>query len=232
MLWVEKYRVGVRGKVILSGVQLELPCPGLGVIEGAAGSGKSLLLAALAGEGVVEAEGRVRMGGRALSAANRPLLATREPSTPRRTLEQVLAAGLPRRLDGSPRRAVREALLRWDVLAALRPHLDRPLAMAPHALRRLVGTAQALLADPAVLLLDDPLEGADALCAELHRRVVEVERERRGVLIAARDPRPWLSGCERHWVLDGGQLRRGRRGFRSDVYGPVAHDEAGGAEVS
>jgi sulfate-transporting ATPase len=88
----------------------------------------------------------------------------------------------------------------------LEGHLDDVVRELPYGLRRLVGIARAVAADPAVLLLDEPTAGLDE---RESREVAEILRTipmRRGigVLLVEHDMSVILSLCTRVVVLDFG----------------------------
>jgi ABC-2 type transport system ATP-binding protein len=116
------------------------------------------------------------------------------------TAREVLAFAarlLP--LDGSTRRARVEALLAEHELSE---HADRPVRRGGAALVERVALAAALLADPAVLLLDEPLRQVDH---ERRRHLLRLAGDGRTLIIAASSPAA-AAGLVSHVAL----LRSGR----------------------
>ncbi|MFG6441227.1 ABC transporter ATP-binding protein [Roseateles sp. LKC17W] len=156
---------GYPGKRVLHSLTLPRLAGGsLTALLGPNGSGKSTLLKALAG--LLPAEGGIRLDGtelRGLPLAQRiARIAYLPQSLPRgvhlRVLEAVLAslrAGGSRRPDDLARAEAVLARLGCEALAL--QHLDA----LSGGQRQLVGLAQALVREPRVLLLDEPLSALD-----------------------------------------------------------------------
>lgn len=157
------------GRLLVQGLDLQVPRGGNQLITGPSGSGKTRLLKVIAG---VERPtgGTVRVGGRqlwpgdgALSLIGQVRLSFAFAAgglLSNLTLRENLA--LPLRFQGVPplelRRRTEAALERLDLLAVadLRPH-----AVSASA-RRHCNLARVLALDPELVLLDDPLEGLDS----------------------------------------------------------------------
>ena len=200
-----------RGVVVARDVTLDAAPGDVVAVEGANGSGKSTLLAAAAG--LLPADNTsVRPGSVGYSPERAGVL----PRIPlqRWLLGLARTAGLGR--DESARRA-------GDLLARL--GLAHASAMSLHALSRgnaqRALVAQALLADPDLLVLDEPAGGMDA--DGVSRVAAEIRRAagRRAVVLVARHPTAPLSlpsGVT--WRLrDGGVDVRPRDGDGAPVSG-------------
>jgi len=100
----------------------------------------------------------------------------------------------------------------------------RPASSTPAA-RRLAQLARALLAEPALFLLEDPLEDMDSATALLIRRALErvCAAGRAGVIVATEKPGAYLDWGDRFLLIGGGMVRifEGRKALLED----------GGAEV-
>ena len=198
-----------RGVVVARDVTLDAAPGDVVAVEGPNGSGKSTLLAAAAG--LLPADNTsVRPGSVGYSPERAGVL----PRIPlqRWLLGLARTAGLGR--DESARRA-------GDLLARL--GLAHASAMSLHALSRgnaqRALVAQALLADPELLVLDEPSGGMDA--DGVSRVAAEIRRAagRRAVVLVARHPTaplPLPSGVT--WRLrDGGVDVRPRDGDSAAV---------------
>ena len=171
--------------VAVSDVSLEVG-PGVTALLGPNGAGKSTLLRVLCGL-TPPSSGRVRILGR--SPRGDVSLFRRIGLVPQQEavfdaftgLEFVAAAARLHRLDGWARRA-RQAL----ELVELDPADGRPLAAYSKGMRQRVKVAAALVHQPEVVVLDEPLEGLDPRqrlrMIELFRRIGD---EGRTVLVSS-----------------------------------------------
>jgi len=95
----------------------------------------------------------------------------------------------------------------------------RPAASTPAA-RRLAQLARALLAEPALFLLEDPLEDMDSATAVLIRRALEraCTAGRAGVIVATEKPGSYLDWGDRFLLIWGGRVRifEGRKALLED----------------
>ncbi|MFF8657382.1 thiol reductant ABC exporter subunit CydC [Streptomyces huasconensis] len=192
------------GPPALDGVSLRLPPGHRVVLLGASGSGKSTLIAALM-RFVPYERGSIRVGGRELrdlagADARRAITGmTQDAHVFHATIRANLLLARPGATDADLREAARRArLLEW--IESLPDRWDTPLggdgaAMSGGQRSRLL-LARALLADPPVLVLDEPTEGldpetaadvlADILDATRGRTTLLVTHERSGLAAADR----------------------------------------------
>ncbi|MFI7587947.1 ATP-binding cassette domain-containing protein [Spongisporangium articulatum] len=183
-------------------------------VVGGPGSGKSTLARIVAGQFAPSA-GFVRTAG---------LLPVRQRADLTRVVGALLAgdedAGLPGDLSlarllpivaEARGLATGEWQLRRDELAerlALGPHLNRPYGQLDDALRLRACLAVALLHRPPLLILDDVLDGPDAVGRDLIRGLLRHEHRVGGctLLLSAASVSALESSCRRLLVLDGGRL--------------------------
>jgi ABC-type multidrug transport system ATPase subunit len=91
-------------------------------------------------------------------------------------------------------------------LAGLDAVADRPAGGYSGGMRRRLGLAQALLNDPAVLLLDEPTAGLDPQEQTRIRLLLTSLAGQRTVVLATRDAADVSSTCRRCAVLAGGRV--------------------------
>ncbi len=202
------YRGGITA---LDRLDLDIP-PGMFGVLGPNGAGKTTLMRILAGVSRPD-RGSVRAGGWDLARpGDRRQFQERLGYLPRdlglypeltgrRFLEY---AGTLKGLS-SPRRRHRRV---GEVLhlAGLDDVADRPACRYSGGMRRRLGLAQALLNDPAVLLLDEPTAGLDPEERTRVRMLLASLAGERTVVLATRDPADVSSTCRRCAVLAGGRV--------------------------
>lgn len=206
MLELVDVTVRLAGATVLSSVSARLS-PGVTLLTGPSGAGKTTLLRTLAGL-ILPSTGDVRWQGQPV-AAQLKAYHRRLGYLPQRpaTYPEMTVTGFLDYL--SALKAIPPALAarrRDELLAAL------SLAGASHAplrdlsegQRRMVGVAQALLGDPEILLLDEPLEGLDG---DSRARVLQLcHRPGRATLVATHRMELVPPGLVAHWRLRTGVL--------------------------
>jgi ATP-binding cassette subfamily C protein CydCD len=206
---------GWHGRPALRGLDLDLPAGARVAVLGASGSGKSTVAAVLV-RFLDPVAGSVTLGGvdvRALPAeAVRRRIALVGDGVDHvfaSTVRENLRLARPDATDTELRAALeRVRLTGW--LQSLPDGLDTWLGEGASTVsggqQRRLATARALLADPAVLILDEPTEGLDEDTAEaLMADLLDAASERTVLLLTHR-----LDGLDRVDAiheLDGGRLR-------------------------
>jgi ATP-binding cassette subfamily C protein CydD len=167
-------------------IDLELGAQGLVCITGPTGSGKTSLLAAIAGQVAPSAGVIETLPAAAIAWAGQvPLLL---PTT----LEDNLRLGRPDADAAAIAEAVRA--LGLDALLASRAEglatrIDHHGAWLSGGERRRLGLARALIANRALLLADEPTAELDAASAGQIIAVLQAEARRRAVIVATHDER-------------------------------------------
>lgn len=108
-------------------------------------------------------------------------------------------AHLPRRHRKSAIASVADRCRITDVLAARLGHLSK-------GYRQRIGLASALLADPAVLMLDEPTDGLDPSQVRLTRDLLAAEAPRRATLFSSHVLPEVERACHRVIIIAGGQV--------------------------
>ena len=173
------------------------------------GAGKSTAMKLLAGY-LEPTSGTARVCGFDVSAS--PIEARRrigylaegaplyDDMTPARLLDFV---GRIRGLDGGARRrAAAEAAARLRLESVL----DRPIGALSKGFRRRVALAQALLADPDVLVLDEPTDGLDPNQKREVRALLREAGERKAVLVSTHVLEEVEAVCSRAVTITAGRI--------------------------
>jgi len=173
-------RYGLRGPWILRGVNLALAPRTLTRIEGVNGTGKSTLLRLLAG---IDAPTEGRVTGRPRTA----YVPERFPQALPFTAEGYLThLGT---VHGLSRTAAARAAGEWLDRFGAGAHAGTPMTRLSKGSSQKVAVAQALLAEPDLLVLDEAWTGLDADAgAELERAVAERTAAGAAVVFVDHDP--------------------------------------------
>ncbi|GAA4632900.1 thiol reductant ABC exporter subunit CydC [Actinoallomurus vinaceus] len=216
-------RVSYGSVTALDGIDLRVPAGRKIAVVGASGAGKSTLLGVLSGE--VRPEGMVLLGDapqsaydpRDVRAAVRGL--TQDAHVFDASIRANVALARPDAPDAEAADAARRAGLLdwidglpdgWDTLAG-----DTRLSGGQ---RQRLLLARALLADPPVLVLDEPTEGLDLATAD--RLVSALLAERRTVVLVTHRLAP-LAAADEVIVLDRGRIvQRGAHRDLVERHGP------------
>lgn len=203
------YRYPGRADPALSGVGFTVEPGELVVLLGASGSGKSTLLAALAG---VLPDGDQRGSLHVLDAHGAPVtrigLVQQDPESNlvMETVGDDLAFPLesaavdPARIWPRVRRARDEV--------GLHPSVERRTASLSGGQQQLLAVAAATIADPTLLLLDEPTANLDPTAAEAVVRAVLTEQSRTGCTVVVVEHRiePWLARADLALLADSGTV--------------------------
>ena len=76
-------------------------------------------------------------------------------------------------------------------------------------MRQRLGIAQAMMENPSLLLLDEPMNGLDNAGADQARELLESLRARgKTILLASHNPLDIERLCDTVWEMDRGRIRR------------------------
>ncbi|XVQ15680.1 thiol reductant ABC exporter subunit CydC [Spirillospora sp. CA-255316] len=213
---------GRSGAVALDGLDLQVERGRRVAVVGASGAGKSTLLAVACGE-VTPLAGAVLLGGREVSACDRDAVraAVRGLAQDAHVFAGTVRANVllarPEATEEQVRAAARRARF-TEVVEGLPQGWDTVVGAGGHGLsggqRQRLLLARALLADPPVLVLDEPAEGlepaaADAIVADL------LSGSGGGTLLLVTHRLAALEHADDVVVMDGGRVVQ--RGTHSDL---------------
>lgn len=191
-------RYGLRGPWVLRGLDLDLPAHTLVRIEGANGAGKSTLLRLLAG---IDAPTEGRVAGRPRTA----YVPERFPAAlPFTAAGYLVHMG---RVHGLPTAEAAARAGEWLARFGAAGHARTPLAELSKGTSQKVAVAQALLAEPELLVLDEAWTGLDAAARdELDRAVTERVADGATVVFVDHDPRRLAGRADAAYRLEGRAL--------------------------
>jgi ABC-type sugar transport system ATPase subunit len=200
------------GTAAVSDLCLEVADGELLAIVGPSGCGKSTLLRLLAGL-EMPTRGRLSIGGRDVGgeeprARNVAMVFQDYALYPNRSVRGNLA--FPLEMRGLARADVRARVERVAALLALEPLLERLPRQLSGGERQRVAMGRALVRDPAVFLLDEPLSNLDAvLRVQVRAEIAELQR-RTGttMLYVTHDQVEAMTLGERVAVLHQGRLQQ------------------------
>jgi ABC-type sugar transport system ATPase subunit len=204
---VRQFTAGVRA---LDDVSLEVGDGELVVLVGPSGCGKSTLLRIVAGLETADS-GSVRIGDRDVTGLTPPErnvamvfqdYALYPHMTVRRNLE------FPLRIRGDSAAARDEKIARTAAMLDLAPLLDRLPKELSGGQRQRVAMGRALVREPAVSLLDEPLSNLDAkLRGEVRAEIADLQRRTKTTMIyVTHDQVEAMTLGQRVAVLDRGML--------------------------
>jgi ABC-2 type transport system ATP-binding protein len=218
---------GYRGEAILRDVSFTLS-PGVHVLLGPNGAGKTTLFRALTGV-ITPLAGKITMSARAGTtqlADTQPPTGTHPSDSEPVATQPVGVALAAHRPALAPRLSVRDNVRYWgrvlgldqpttekrstDALRRLRlePIADQRAATLSRGQAQRVNVAKALLAEPQVLLLDEPFAGVDpGVAAELRDHLRELaDRQLRIVVVSTHDLADVTDVADEVLVLRSGRL--------------------------
>ncbi|MFF3942167.1 ABC transporter ATP-binding protein [Streptomyces phaeofaciens] len=193
-------RYGLRGPWVLRGVDLTADPATLIRVEGANGTGKSTLLRLLAR---VDAPTEGRVTGRPRTAHVPERFPAALPFTALGYLTHLAA------VHGLARTAAERAAGDWLERFGAGAHARTPMTRLSKGGSQKVAVAQALLAEPELLILDEAWTGLDTEArAELERAVAERTAAGTAVVFVDHDPRRLAGTTDAVYAVRDGTLHR------------------------
>jgi multiple sugar transport system ATP-binding protein len=201
------------GKVAaVDGVSLTIADGEFMVLLGPSGCGKTTLLRCLAGLELPDA-GRLVIGGQDITTwpprkRNMAMVFQNYAVFPHMTVFENIAFGL--RMQKRPHAEVQTRVRRAAEMLQVEPYLDRHPSQLSGGQRQRVAVARAIVMDPAVLLMDEPLSNLDALLrmqmrAELKRLLHDIHAT---TVFVTHDQVEALSMGDRISVMRSGRIQQ------------------------
>ncbi|WP_340375149.1 ATP-binding cassette domain-containing protein [Streptomyces sp. SS7] len=207
-------RYGLRGPWVVRHIDLHIAPATLTRIEGPNGTGKSTLLRLLAR---IDAPTEGRVSGRPRTA----YVPERFPAAlPFTALDYLTHLGA---VHGLSRPAAARAAADWLDRFGAAAHARTPMSQLSKGSSQKVAVAQALLAEPELLILDEAWTGLDTEArAELERAVAERTAAGAAVVFVDHDPRRLTGTTDAVHTVRDGTLHRRTSGGGGDGRGPAA----------
>ncbi|MCX5424426.1 ATP-binding cassette domain-containing protein [Streptomyces sp. NBC_00078] len=216
-------RYGIRGPWVLRGVHLAVAPGTLTRVEGPNGTGKSTLLRLLAG---IDAPTEGRITGRPRTAFVPERFPSALPFTPHGYLTHLGT------IHGLSRRTATRAAADWLDRFGAAAYARTPMAQLSKGSSQKVAVAQALLAEPELLVLDEAWTGLDSAArAELERAVAERTAAGGAVVFVDHDPRRLAGAPDTTYTVRDGALETRTRETTAPADGPRAVVEAQGPQA-
>lgn len=199
-------------KKILHNIFLDTADGELVVVLGPSGCGKSTLLRLIAG--LEEADcGEIWIGDNRIDRLpprkrNVALVFQNYALYPHMTVEQNLA--FPLRIAGLSRKEIRDRVISTGTLLGLFDRLDSHPAQLSGGQRQRVALGRAIIREPDLFLLDEPLSNLDAdLRTKMRREVVELQKNLGTTTVhVTHDQTEALTMADRLVVMESGKIRQ------------------------
>jgi branched-chain amino acid transport system ATP-binding protein len=190
---------------VLQGVSLRVPVGTVVSLMGRNGVGKTTTLKSVLGLVSVR-RGRVCFAGADLAGLGPHQIARLGIALvpeDRRIFSSLTVAENIRLAAGGRKGAMREFLAWFPNLQA---SLDRPGDQLSGGEQQMLAIARALVADPRLILIDEPLEGLAPVIAERVEAVLETLRGRTTVLLVDQNLKWVMQVAQHHYLMDHGRI--------------------------
>jgi atypical dual specificity phosphatase len=213
ILSLRGFGVAFGDRVVLSAVNLDIDGPGVLVLMGPAGTGKSTLLRTIAGINYAVPSfrtwGEASYAGRPLGSAQAPALVGQNARLLMSSVLENIICELPERsqLTLAAKRTVGKRLLEEAGLENLLDDIDRPAVELSLSLQRHLSMARTVASDPMLLCVDEPtanLEWNDGLPL-LH--FMKEQGKKRAVLVISHNQKGALELGGHTALLAGGTIQ-------------------------
>jgi urea transport system ATP-binding protein len=221
MLELTDVHVGYGRTTVVHGVTVEVPPDGVAAVMGHNGAGKTTLLRAAVGL-LQPRSGRILLDGEDITRMRPNERVKRglgyvpqgQQCFPQLTTEENLQLVADTRRDG--KKLIAEAL---DLFPALTALMSRRAGLLSGGQRQQLAIARALIAQPRMLILDEPTEGIQPSVVSEIEKIILLLTSRGGlsILLVEQHVGFALAAASRYYVMEAGQVTSAGDG------GPNAH---------
>ncbi len=212
ILSLREFGVAFGDRVVLNAVNLEIGGPGVLVLMGPVGTGKSTLLRTIAGINQAvpsfRAWGQAAYAGAPLGAERAPALVAQNARLLMSSVLENIVSDLPGRSRLSPaaKREIGCELLAEAGLECLLGSLDLPAVELPLAVQRHLAMARTAASDPLLLCVDEPTANLDRKDSEPLLKFLRAQGARRAVIVVSHNREDALDLGGRTALLAGGAI--------------------------
>lgn len=193
-------------ETVLKGVSREFSAGQIHGIVGNNGSGKTVLMKCICGF-LRPTQGKILVDGREVG---------REVDFPPDMGIIIETPGFLPNLTGVKNlkllASLQQKITEEDIRAAIRrvgldPDLKKPVSKYSLGMRQRLGIAQAIMENPALLILDEPFNGLDKTgAAQMRELILELRREGKTILLASHNQTDIDQLCDTVCEMDGGKM--------------------------
>lgn len=212
LLSLREYGAAFGDKIILNGINLDVPSYGMFVLLGPAGTGKSTLLRTIAGindaNPSLRTWGNVEYAGMPLGQSELPALVAQKTKLMMASIRENIVNDMPERhtLDISQQRDVAQRLLSKAGLNELVDRLDDNVVDFPLGVQRHLAIARTVAANPRLIFVDEPTTGLDDEESQRLLDYLILEAERRAVVVVVHNQKQAIKLGGQTALLAGGWI--------------------------